>query len=701
MKEFGVSKFKDLKVSGDLTVSGNTTTSTNTTVTDKLIELANGTTGTPSADSGIIIERGDSANAAFVYDESAGAWVAATTSATGASSGALSLTPTDLNISDLQFTPDGITTSHITTTGSLDIRATANIKIGTDGADSVRIGRTNTTAAKIHVRSGADSDLVVHNSMVGIGTETPDHTLSVAGDIDLTGGLSFDGGTAVTSIDTDLSSVSGSDDTLASAKAVKAYVDSVATAADLDFTTDTAGTSSVDLDAETLTFAGSNGASVTHSGQTITVAGTDATTSAKGVASFSSDNFDVSSGAVTIKAGGVDLAAEVTGTLPVGNGGTGATTLTDGGILLGSGTGAITASAVLGNGELLIGDNSGDPTVATLSAGEGIDITNGAGSITIAAEESSASNLGAVIVAGGTDVTVSYSSGTATVAVDDLSTSKITSGTFADARIAASNVTQHQGSITGSGALNSGSITSGFGNIDVGSSTIDTTGAVSTGDLTVAGGDVSLGDASNADNVSVKAVNESGTNTAGKNLTVGGGLGTGTGVPGSVEITSGIPTSSGTGSHTSTPVAIFDSFGVTSNFGGIANLANDTGIGEIVYFGTEHGSETLAAGRLVYLASDGNWRYADADAEVSTASLIGIALGDSVNAGILLKGFFKVNTYVEGSFAAGAACYVSEAASEIDFTAPSAAGDHLRIVGYGTATTGVIYFNPSSTTITL
>ena len=76
-------------------------------------------------------------------------------------------------------------------------------------------------------------------------------------------------------------------------------------------------------------------------------------------------------------------------------------------------------------------------------------------------------------------------------------------------------------------------------------------------------------------------------------------------------------------------------------------------------------------------------------------------MGDSVSAGILLKGFFKVNTYVEGSFAAGAACYVSEEASEIDFTAPSAAGDHLRIVGYGTATTNVIYFNPSSTTITL
>jgi len=46
---------------------------------------------------------------------------------------------------------------------------------------------------------------------------------------------------------------------------------------------------------------------------------TDASTSAKGKASFSSDNFAVSSGAVTIKDGGVDLAAEVTGVLPSAN----------------------------------------------------------------------------------------------------------------------------------------------------------------------------------------------------------------------------------------------------------------------------------------------------------------------------------------------------------------------------------------------
>lgn len=47
----------------------------------------------------------------------------------------------------------------------------------------------------------------------------------------------------------------------------------------------------------------------------------------------------------------------------VEHGGTGASTLTDGGILLGSGTAAVTAMNVLGDGVIVIGDNSTDPTV--------------------------------------------------------------------------------------------------------------------------------------------------------------------------------------------------------------------------------------------------------------------------------------------------------------------------------------------------
>ena len=67
------------------------------------------------------------------------------------------------------------------------------------------------------------------------------------------------------------------------------------------------------------TVAGSTGVQASVGGSTITISGTNASTSAKGVASFSSDNFAVSSGAVTIKAGGVDLTNEVTGVLPSAN----------------------------------------------------------------------------------------------------------------------------------------------------------------------------------------------------------------------------------------------------------------------------------------------------------------------------------------------------------------------------------------------
>lgn len=74
----------------------------------------------------------------------------------------------------------------------------------------------------------------------------------------------------------------------------------------------------------------------------------------------------------------------VAGTLVVANGGTGATTLTDGGILLGSGTGAITATAQPTNGQLLIGSSGSDPVLATLTDGAGITITEGAGTIEIA-----------------------------------------------------------------------------------------------------------------------------------------------------------------------------------------------------------------------------------------------------------------------------------------------------------------------------
>jgi|ETNvirnome_2_130_1030620.scaffolds.fasta_scaffold01287_4 hypothetical protein len=63
----------------------------------------------------------------------------------------------------------------------------------------------------------------------------------------------------------------------------------------------------------------------------------------------------------------------------VAYGGTGASTLTDGGVLLGSGTSAVTAMAVLADGEMIVGDGTTDPVAesgATLRTSIGVGTGN-------------------------------------------------------------------------------------------------------------------------------------------------------------------------------------------------------------------------------------------------------------------------------------------------------------------------------------
>jgi len=92
---------------------------------------------------------------------------------------------------------------------------------------------------------------------------------------------------------------------------------------------------------------------------------------ASGEISSSVGNFttvDIDGGSIT---GITDLA--------VADGGTGASTFTDGGVLLGSGTSAITAMSALGDSEMIVGDGSTDPVAesgATLRTSIGVGTTD-------------------------------------------------------------------------------------------------------------------------------------------------------------------------------------------------------------------------------------------------------------------------------------------------------------------------------------
>ncbi len=74
------------------------------------------------------------------------------------------------------------------------------------------------------------------------------------------------------------------------------------------------------------------------------------------------------------------------GTLGVNKGGTGATSSTSNGVLLGNGTSPVSTATVLTNGQLLIGSTGAAPVSASLTqaANQGVTVTGGAGSLALA-----------------------------------------------------------------------------------------------------------------------------------------------------------------------------------------------------------------------------------------------------------------------------------------------------------------------------
>ena len=211
---------------------------------------------------------------------------------------------------------------------------------------------------------------------------------------------------------------------------------------------------------------------------------------------FNAGGTNVTTAELTYLASGINLStgsSEVTGTLPVGSGGTGATTLTLNGVLYGNGTSAVGATTAGTNGQLLLGVTSGAPVFATMSADA--TITN-AGVLTIAADAVALSTdtTGVYVgdVTAGSGISVSGTPAenyTETIALGSLTANWSQTGAF---DIVLNNASSELSLLESTGATF-------FGTIDVGDLTADrtytfpdATGAVclSTGNCTGLGGEI-------------------------------------------------------------------------------------------------------------------------------------------------------------------------------------------------------------------
>ena len=140
-------------VTGNLTVNGTTTTlaTTNSTITDSLIELGNGTSGTPSNDAGLVIERGSSDNAFIGFDESADKFIVGTGSFTGATTGNLTITTGTL-VANVEGNVTGNVTGNADTATAL---ANARTIGGTsfDGTANIAVALSATATALATART--------------------------------------------------------------------------------------------------------------------------------------------------------------------------------------------------------------------------------------------------------------------------------------------------------------------------------------------------------------------------------------------------------------------------------------------------------------------------------------------------------------------------------------------------------------------
>ncbi len=206
----------NLTLSGDLTVNGTTTTlaTTNTVISDNLIELNNGA-GSNANDSGIVIERGSTGDNAFMgWDESADKFIVGTTTATGASTGDLTIATSTL-VANIEgnvtgdVTGNADTATALATTRAIEVSGAVTGTANFDGSAAINIVTTNTADPTItlagdltgsvtltNLASGTLTATIAANS-VALGTDTTGNYVGAGATsgLGLSGSVSSEGGT--------------------------------------------------------------------------------------------------------------------------------------------------------------------------------------------------------------------------------------------------------------------------------------------------------------------------------------------------------------------------------------------------------------------------------------------------------------------------------------------------------------------------
>ncbi|CAB4131032.1 hypothetical protein UFOVP122_49 [uncultured Caudovirales phage] len=300
-----------------------------------------------------------------------------------------------------------VTPTGVSITGSLTPSTALAVANGGTGATDASGARANLSAAK----SGANSDITSITGLTtaltvtqgGTGAATLTGYVKGSGTAALTASATISGADISGNISGNAANVTG---TVAvanggtggtTASAARANLSAASSGANSDISSLTGLTTA-------LTAAqGGTGFGTYAVGDILYASTTNALSTLSDVAT---GNALISGGTSTAPSWGkIGLTTHVSGTLGVANGGTGAATLT--GYVKGSGTSALTASATIPtsdlsgtlavanggtgqttytDGQLLIGNSTGNTLAkATLSPGTGISITNGSGTISIAA----------------------------------------------------------------------------------------------------------------------------------------------------------------------------------------------------------------------------------------------------------------------------------------------------------------------------